>query len=157
MGKEGDPRLTHHGTCLPPAHRSPLSHDRGLDRASRSAQPACTSLWTPPRLLCPRPGQVFRRPKGFIQGNSLSLVRGIGLWGCLCLCARGSVCLECWAGPQDVSPQACTLLLMVLFIYDIFFVFITPFLTKVGALPLPRPQHCPNPMPHAHSDVALLC
>lgn len=46
------------------------------------------------------------------------------------------------AGPasQDTSPQACTLLLLVLFIYDVFFVFITPFLTKVGgpALPLLR-------------------
>lgn len=30
-----------------------------------------------------------------------------------------------------VSPQACTLLLTVLFVYDVFFVFITPFLTRV--------------------------
>lgn len=37
-------------------------------------------------------------------------------------------------------PQACTLLLLVLFIYDIFFVFITPFLTKVGPL-------CPSQLP----------
>lgn len=31
----------------------------------------------------------------------------------------------------SVSPQACTLLLTVLFVYDVFFVFITPFLTRV--------------------------
>lgn len=37
-------------------------------------------------------------------------------------------------------PQACTLLLLVLFIYDVFFVFVTPFLTKVGA---PVPLHPP--------------
>lgn len=81
---------------------------------------------------------------------------GVSLW----VCARG-VCVPGSPGPapQDVSPQACTLLLMVLFIYDIFFVFITPFLTKVGA-----PDPCPAPLtlsePHAprpHSDVALLC
>lgn len=36
--------------------------------------------------------------------------------------------LRCWLS------QACTLLLLVLFIYDVFFVFITPFLTKVGLL-----------------------
>lgn len=34
--------------------------------------------------------------------------------------------------PSAVSPQACTLLLLVLFVYDVFFVFITPFLTKSG-------------------------
>lgn len=49
---------------------------------------------------------------------------------------------------QDVAPQACTLLLLVLFVYDVFFVFITPFLTKVGAparalLPRPRPRAPP--------------
>lgn len=52
--------------------------------------------------------------------------------------------------PQAVSPQACTLLLMVLFIYDIFFVFITPFLTKVGApdlCPAPPLPHCSIPCP----------
>lgn len=42
--------------------------------------------------------------------------------------------------------QACTLLLLVLFIYDVFFVFITPFLTKVGPL---CPPSCP---PHPHPD-----
>lgn len=47
----------------------------------------------------------------------------------------------------ECSPgllQACTLLLLVLFIYDVFFVFITPFLTKVGPL---CPPSCP-PQPH---------
>lgn len=28
-------------------------------------------------------------------------------------------------------PQGCTLLLLVLFVYDVFFVFVTPYLTKV--------------------------
>ena len=42
--------------------------------------------------------------------------------------------------------QACTLLLLVLFIYDVFFVFITPFLTKVGSGPRPAP-HRPPPWP----------
>lgn len=55
------------------------------------------------------------------------------MWGCLCGSVPGGLCAwGSWAGPQDASPQACTLLLMVLFIYDIFFVFITPFLTKSG-------------------------
>lgn len=31
----------------------------------------------------------------------------------------------------SLAPQACTLLLTVLFVYDVFFVFITPFLTNV--------------------------
>lgn len=44
---------------------------------------------------------------------------------------------QCWL------PQACTLLLLVLFVYDIFFVFITPYLTKVGPL---YPPSCP-PLP----------
>ncbi|XP_022413307.1 signal peptide peptidase-like 2B isoform X1 [Delphinapterus leucas] len=34
---------------------------------------------------------------------------------------------------QGHVPEACTLLLLVLFIYDVFFVFITPFLTKSGS------------------------
>lgn len=37
----------------------------------------------------------------------------------------------------SVSPQACTLLLTVLFVYDVFFVFITPFLTRVRQVALP--------------------
>lgn len=36
----------------------------------------------------------------------------------------------------SVSPQACTLLLTVLFVYDVFFVFITPFLTRVRRVSL---------------------
>ena len=55
--------------------------------------------------------------------------------------------LDAWS----ILPQACTLLLMVLFIYDVFFVFITPFLTKVGPaparappLPAPTPRPCPS-------------
>lgn len=54
----------------------------------------------------------------------------------------GSTC------PSGYCPQACTLLLLVLFVYDVFFVFITPFLTKVGAPAralLPRP--CPRAPP----------
>lgn len=47
--------------------------------------------------------------------------------------------------PQDCCPQACTLLLLVLFVYDVFFVFITPFLTKVDALPCtPHPPPYPT-------------
>lgn len=42
-------------------------------------------------------------------------------------------------------PQACTLLLLVLFVYDVFFVFITPFLTKVG--PLRPPSRLAPPPP----------
>lgn len=52
-------------------------------------------------------------------------------------------------------PQACTLLLLVLFIYDVFFVFITPFLTKVGACP--ARLAVPTPLPSTHPDVTLLC
>lgn len=61
--------------------------------------------------------------------------------------------------PQDASPQACTLLLMVLFIYDVFFVFITPFLTKVGAPdPCSAPPTLSEPLaPCPHSDVTFLC
>ncbi|XP_032481002.1 signal peptide peptidase-like 2B isoform X4 [Phocoena sinus] len=52
----------------------------------------------------------------------------------------GSVC-DCWprkhlGGRAEqgrlLAGEACTLLLLVLFIYDVFFVFITPFLTKSG-------------------------
>lgn len=55
------------------------------------------------------------------------------MWGCTRAPGRRS-------GPR---PQACTLLLLVLFVYDVFFVFITPFLTKVGA-----PPCTPHPPPH---------
>lgn len=48
-----------------------------------------------------------------------------------------------WRSPSTAlrtpRSQACTLLLLVLFIYDVFFVFITPFLTKVGSGPRPAP------------------
>lgn len=86
------------------------------------------------------------------QWTHLSLVRG----------ARGGTCPEglrtcpaTCAAIRTSSPQACTLLLLVLFVYDVFFVFITPFLTKVGipARALLRP-----PRPHAPlSDAAPLC
>lgn len=42
-------------------------------------------------------------------------------------------------------PQACTLLLLVLFVYDVFFVFVTPFLTKVGARGPPAPPAASSP------------
>lgn len=71
------------------------------------------------------------------------------------------------AAPQESSPQACTLLLLVLFVYDVFFVFITPFLTKVAPPPTPctprpsstlHPSFLPNPCPFLHlaphSDAA---
>lgn len=46
----------------------------------------------------------------------------------------GSVCFSIYFGCKfsRLCPQACTLLLSVLFVYDVFFVFITPFLTNVG-------------------------
>lgn len=152
-----DPSLN---VCLPLAHLGHLSHDGNLEcltlcpalHSRRSGHP-------PSSPVAQGLGQVlFRRSKRLHpSGNSLSLVRGIKGWGCLCGSVPGALCAwGAWAGPQDASPQACTLLLMVLFIYDIFFVFITPFLTKVGApapaLPLP---HSPDPLSHA--DVALLC
>lgn len=63
--------------------------------------------------------------------------------------------LDAWS----ILPQACTLLLMVLFIYDVFFVFITPFLTKVGpaaARALPLPAHTPRPCPSLPTPCPLV-
>lgn len=60
--------------------------------------------------------------------------------------AGGLCAWRCWPSPSGRLPQACTLLLLVLFIYDVFFVFITPFLTKVGGPALPL-LHCLNPQP----------
>lgn len=88
---------------------------------------------------------------------------------------RGRVRGRVPAAPQESSPQACTLLLLVLFVYDVFFVFITPFLTKVAPPPTPctprpsstlyptplctlHPSFLPNPCPFLHlaphSDAA---
>lgn len=56
---------------------------------------------------------------------------------------------------SSAPPQACTLLLLVLFVYDVFFVFITPFLTKVGAparAPLLHPL-LPCPLPDSSSPL----
>lgn len=58
------------------------------------------------------------------------------------------------AAIRTPSPQACTLLLLVLFVYDVFFVFVTPFLTKVG---VPAPALLLSPRPRApFSDAAPL-
>ncbi|XP_038166913.1 signal peptide peptidase-like 2B isoform X4 [Arvicola amphibius] len=78
------------------------------------------------------------------------LASSTGLYSCLAPCVRKLPFCTCrWAWVlQDVlgiafclymlktirlpTFKACTLLLLVLFIYDVFFVFITPFLTKSG-------------------------
>ncbi|XP_021100568.1 signal peptide peptidase-like 2B isoform X3 [Heterocephalus glaber] len=78
------------------------------------------------------------------------LASSTGLYSCLAPCVRRLPCCGCrWAWVlQDAlgiafclymlktirlpTFKACTLLLLVLFIYDVFFVFITPFLTKSG-------------------------
>lgn len=71
--------------------------------------------------------------------ESLNAVRGgyTSQW----VCASGTLCRSLSLALRTPCPQACTLLLLVLFIYDVFFVFITPFLTKVG----PFPPHPRNP------------
>ncbi|XP_051033216.1 signal peptide peptidase-like 2B isoform X3 [Phodopus roborovskii] len=78
------------------------------------------------------------------------LASSTGLYSCLAPCVRKlPFCTFRWAWVlQDIlgiafclymlktirlpTFKACTLLLLVLFIYDVFFVFITPFLTKSG-------------------------
>lgn len=47
---------------------------------------------------------------------------------------------------NSYALQACTILLTLLFIYDIFFVFITPLLTKVSLFPC----HLPFSLLHLH-------
>nr|XP_045359988.1 signal peptide peptidase-like 2B [Camelus bactrianus] len=57
--------------------------------------------------------------------------------------------------------KACTLLLLVLFIYDVFFVFITPFLTKVATGPSDSATHEKLPMvlkvPRLNTSPLALC
>lgn len=69
----------------------------------------------------------------------------------MCMCGGLGGCQDPQWLQHSVSlffPQACTLLLMVLFFYDVFFVFITPFITKVGPpLTPPTPAWLPQPCP----------